>query len=196
MMKKKILTLFLIPAMLLIGTANCFGKFSLIRKMHAFNDGINIGGKWVSKFIKTLIMWVSLFFAQWWMFAIDMLILNVIEFWTDSNPLGLNEYDKDGRFVRELAEGDSKVRLEYTGFGQRLNVSLSEKDKLSSFVVLRNQPGEIFEEREGRLIPINVESQKIGNKAVLRMVKNGKLESAKVVDYEKISEIESKLSVY
>ncbi|HNH09174.1 MAG TPA: hypothetical protein PK683_11795, partial [Leptospiraceae bacterium] len=125
-----------------------------------------------------------------------MLILNVIEFWTDSNPLGLNEYDKDGRFVRELAEGDSKVRLEYTGFGQRLNISLSEKDKLSSFVVLRNQPGEIFEEREGRLIPINVESQKIGNKAVLRMVKNGKLESAKVVDYEKISEIESKLSVY
>lgn len=195
-MKKKILTMFLIPAMLLIGTANCFGKFALIRKMHGFNDGINIGGKYVSKFIKTLIMWVSLIVAQWWMFAIDILILNLIEFWTDSNPLGLNEYDKDGRFVKELAEGDSKVRMEYTGFGQRLTVSFSEKNRTSSFVVLRNQPGEIFEEKEGRLVLINVESEKIGNKAVLRMVKDGKLESAKVVDYEKISEMESKLSVY
>ncbi len=195
-MKKKFLTLFLIPIMLLIGTANCFGKFTFIRKMHSFNDGINIGGPMVSKVIKTLIMYVAFFFAYSWMFVIDVLILNLIEFWTDSNPLGLNEFDKNGNYVKELAEGNTKIQMIYSGFGEKLTMNIQDGKNSASFVSLRNQPGELFEEKGGKLIPVNVESQKIGNKAVLRMVKDGKLESAKVVDYEKISEMESKLSVY
>ncbi|HNO26497.1 MAG TPA: hypothetical protein PKK94_26180, partial [Leptospiraceae bacterium] len=85
---------------------------------------------------------------------------------------------------------------EYSSFGQKLTVNISQGEKNVSFVTLRNQPGVIFEEKAGALVPVSIESEKIGSKAVLRMAKDGKLESAKVVDYEKISEMESKLSVY
>ena len=33
---------------------------------------------------------------------IDIVILNLIEFWTDSNPLGLNEYNKEGQYVKSF----------------------------------------------------------------------------------------------
>lgn len=196
-MKKKSLTMFLISAMLLAGTANCFGKFSLTRKIYTFNDSINAGGGLVGKLVKTLVMYAMFIIPVYGIGgAVDLIILNLIEFWTDSNPLGLNEFDKNGNYVKEMAEGNLKIQMIYSGFGEKMTMNIHDGKNSASYVSVRNQPGILFEEKNGVLVPVSIESEKIGNKAILRMVKDGKLESAKVVDYEKISEMESKLSVY
>lgn len=196
-MKKKSLTMFLISAMLLAGTANCFGKFSLTRKIYTFNDSINAGGGLVGKLVKTLVMYAMFIIPVYGIGgAVDLIILNLIEFWTDSNPLGLNEFDKNGNYVKEMAEGNLKIQMIYSGFGEKMTMNIHDGKNSASYVSVRNQPGILFEEKNGVLVPVSIESEKIGNKAILKMVKDGKLESAKVVDYSKISEMESKLSVY
>jgi hypothetical protein len=193
---KKILVYILISSFLLGNFANCFGKFALVRKLHEFNSGINVGGPWVAKVIRTLIMYLSFFFAGWWMFAIDIVILNLIEFWTDKNLLGYNEYDPNGNFVKTFSEDGHVIELRYSNFGSRLDVSMVSGGDKNFFTVLRSEPGKIYNEVSGQLVEVNVEEVKFQSAILLKTTKGGKLESSKVIDVKEYKELENKLSEY
>jgi hypothetical protein len=65
----------------------CFGEFSLTRKIYEIHKGI--GGDDISgRFLRTLLMYVGGIVYGVGM-AIDAYILNLIEFWTGSNPLAM-----------------------------------------------------------------------------------------------------------
>lgn len=79
------------------GTTGCFGKFSLTRKLYAWNTGV--GG---NKFVTNLVFWGLCIIPVYELAgAGDLIVLNAVEFWTGSNPVA------DARDVqtRELPGG-------------------------------------------------------------------------------------------
>jgi|GEM_PF-640169 hypothetical protein len=190
---KKITLLLLIIGVSLTSFANCFGKFSLTRKVYAFNEGIG-GNDWAGKIIRTLLMYVYFIvpFLGGLVFFIDIVILNLIEFWTDSNPLGLNEYNKEGQYVKSFKKDGETLKLTYLNFGQKLVIDVSSNDKAEQFVVLRSEPGKFFKETDGKLEEVTVDSKSVGSKMILRMATKGKLESSKVIDVKDYKQLEQK----
>lgn len=67
----------------------CFGEFALVRKLYNWNDDLSS-----SKFVKTLVFYVLNIIPVYGAASfIDFVILNLIEFWSGSNPLSMNEGD-------------------------------------------------------------------------------------------------------
>lgn len=75
---------------LVITQTGCFGEFALTRKVYEFHDGISD-----NKFIKSLLFWIPGGLVYWIAGAADAVIFNLIEFWSGSNPLSMNEGDHE-----------------------------------------------------------------------------------------------------
>ncbi len=87
-------------------STGCFGKFALTRKIYTINEGMG------SKFVQTIIFWVFIIIPVYEVASfLDFFILNLIEFWTGSNPMAVVEH-QDGatRLVMHLErQGDATV---------------------------------------------------------------------------------------
>lgn len=74
---------------LVITQTGCFGEFTLVRKVYNWNEDMSS-----SKFVKTLVFYVLNIIPVYGAAAfIDVVILNLIEFWSGSNPLSMNDGD-------------------------------------------------------------------------------------------------------
>ncbi len=80
--------LLLVLGSVLTTQTGCFGTFSLTRKAYEFHDGLTD-----SKFLKSLLFWIPGAFVYGIVGFVDVVILNLIEFWSGSNPLSMNEGD-------------------------------------------------------------------------------------------------------
>ena len=81
----------------------CFGSFGATRWLWKWNDSFG------NKFVKTLIYWVFIIVPAYelFMFA-DFWIINLIEFFKGSNPIGSNvsyEPTEDGSIVATTGDG-------------------------------------------------------------------------------------------
>ncbi|WCL49714.1 DUF3332 family protein [Leptospira sp. GIMC2001] len=190
---KKIITLLTIVGISLTSVLNCFGKFALTRTVYTFNTGIG-NASWTGKIVRTLVMYVYFLIPiiAGLVWLIDVLILNLIEFWTDSNPMGLNEYNKEGKYVKKIEQDGESLKLTYLNFGQKLVIDINNKNKSEQFVVLRSEPGKFFKETDDQLEEIIVNPQTVGSKVILKMAINGKLQSSKVIDIQDYNELEEK----
>ena len=98
---KKIAKLFLALGMFstVMLTTGCFGTFSLTKKIYEFNDSI-AGNDQTGKFVKSLVMIAMSIIPvyQIGVFA-DVIIFNLIEFWTGSNPLAMADGQKETQVV-------------------------------------------------------------------------------------------------
>jgi hypothetical protein len=81
-------------------TPGCFGTFAATRRVYAFNEEISD-----VKLVRTLVMYGLAIIPVYTlaMYA-DLLLLNVVEFWTDDNPLAAADVKGDVRVAR-LADG-------------------------------------------------------------------------------------------
>ena len=105
-MKKKLTTIGM--AALVLGTGflntSCFGEFSLIRKVYTWNQGV-AGDDMGGRFLKTLLFYgLSIIPVYPIAGMVDMIILNLIEFWTGSNPIAMGP----GEVEEQYAEIDGK----------------------------------------------------------------------------------------
>ena len=74
---------------LVITQTGCFGEFALVRKVYNWNEEVS-----PNKFVKTLVFYVLNIVPVYGIAGfIDVVILNLIEFWSGSNPLSMNEGD-------------------------------------------------------------------------------------------------------
>lgn len=103
-MKKLTVT---VLSIILLGTGmlqtGCFGRFQLVRNIYEFHDSIagdDLGGK----FIKTILYWIPGGIVYGIAGLIDSVVLNLIEFWTGSNPLAMNEGDVEMQIVKKGGE--------------------------------------------------------------------------------------------
>ncbi|XDD51360.1 DUF3332 family protein [Leptospira sp. WS92.C1] len=191
---RKALVALLIPMIALISFANCFGKFAIVKKVYNVNEDFNIGSGLFAKMIKTLLMYFPFGILYGIGFFFDLFLFNLIEFWSGSNPVGLNEYDQDGKYVKTLEENGEKLTLTYSSFGSRLDMTHEKDGKTQSLTALRSEKGKFFVEKEGKLKEIVVTSETVGSQIILKMAEQGKLKSTKVIDAKTFSDLERKLS--
>lgn len=80
---------------ILISQTGCFGSFALVKKVYSANDSVN------NKFIKTLLFYVLNIVPVYGVASfIDIVILNLIEFWTGSNPLSMENGQMEEQLLK------------------------------------------------------------------------------------------------
>ena len=73
---------------LIVTQSGCFGEFALVRKVYNWNS--EIGGKFVNTLVFYLLNIIPVYGIAGF---VDFVILNLIEFWSGSNPVSMNEGD-------------------------------------------------------------------------------------------------------
>lgn len=88
----------------------CFGSFGATRLLYNFNKDVHS-----NVFVQTLVMWCFTVLPAYGLFIFaDWLIINIIEFFMGSNPIGNNvsfEPQEDGSI---LASGDNGESIKFT----------------------------------------------------------------------------------
>ncbi|MCB1140754.1 MAG: DUF3332 family protein [Leptospiraceae bacterium] len=170
---------------------NCFGKFAIVRKVYEFNDSLKAGDGFINKFVKTLVMYAFWIIPVWGIsFAVDLIIVNLIEFWTDNNIIGLNEYNEEGIYVKNFENGNESLTLTYSNFGSRMQMDIRSGNQEDSLIVLRKEPGKIYKEVDGSLQEIQMSSVSLGNKTILKMWSDGKLKSSRIIETQNLRDLE------
>ena len=104
----------------LVGSSTgCFGRFVLVKKVYGFNESLSS-----NKFVRTLIFWVFVFFPIYEFAALaDAVVLNLIEFWTGSNPLAM----ADGESQQRIVEADGqKATITYSDHGRSVRIEIAQ----------------------------------------------------------------------
>lgn len=115
----------------LIATTGCFGNFALTRKVYAWNDSL-AGDDIQGKLVKSLIMWGLNIIPVYPISAFaDMIIFNLIEFWTGSNPLAMVEGQEETQIV-ERQGIQYKITATKNSF-EVTQMSGAESGKVQSF---------------------------------------------------------------
>jgi hypothetical protein len=185
--------MFLVSIFLFTGVSNCFGKFALTRKIYGWNSDLKIGDGKVVKVFQTLLMYGFTFLPVYLVASLlDLLIFNLLEFWMDTNIVGFNEYDKNGTFTKNIQQDGANIKLVYLNYGNRLNLEFTSGTERENWVVLRNEPGKMYKEEDGKLVEITVQSRVIGDKMILKMAENGKLTSSTMVNVKDYQQLEKK----
>ena len=186
---KKISLIGLICLISISSFANCFGKFSIVKKLYGFNDSINIGSGIVANLFKTLIFYLLVIVQIYSIAAaVDIIIFNLIEFWTGSNPVSLNEFDKDGKLVQNYTQDGQKVKFVYSNFGEKLEIDFNKKD-VSNLIVFKSKPNQFFIEKDGVLSEMKMDSKSIQGKTLIKMTLNGKTESTKIINSSELETV-------
>ncbi len=82
-----------------IGATGCFGEFALTRKVYEWNDGI-AGDDMGGKVVKTLVFYALNIIPVYGVAGfVDYVVLNLIEFWTGSNPMAMADGEIEQRVV-------------------------------------------------------------------------------------------------
>lgn len=83
-----------VAASILLTQTGCFGSFASVKKVYEFNDR-----ETDNKFVKTLLFYVLNIIPVYWIAGfLDVVIFNLLVFWTGSNPIAMNE----GEFEEQL----------------------------------------------------------------------------------------------
>jgi hypothetical protein len=84
-MKKSIL--YVLSGIILMSQTACFGSFGLVKTLYEWNDGVSD-----NKFVKSIITWAMIVIPVYGLAGfLDFVIFNLIEFWSGSNPVAMQE---------------------------------------------------------------------------------------------------------
>ncbi len=137
----------ILSALILATTlSSCYGNFSLVRLLYKFNGSIGDRNTKVGGVINSIILYV-LFFVQIYTltFVVDAVVLNLIEFWTGSNPVAINN-----------AKGDSSVAMTEEGiFNERLRIEIKGENGKGTFFAFKDKPGILYIQSNGKYTPVN-----------------------------------------
>lgn len=103
------------------GLAGCYGSFTAVKKLHAWNGSLDNGG-----IVSQGVFWLLFFVPIYGLAGVgDAFIFNLLEFWTGSNPLadsgqvqmvdGAFEIERDGQTWRIEQVDAGTLRVEVDG---------------------------------------------------------------------------------
>lgn len=174
--------------------ANCFGSFGVVKTLYSAHKNIKIGNGLVIKLVQTLLMYFPFYFLYGIGTFLDIVLFNLVEFWTGSNPVAMSEFDMDGKLVRHHKNGNESLTLTYSDFGKKLHISVQANGQTEEFVALKEHEGVFFKEIDGKLQKIEVTSAEVGSKTILKLIQDGKITSARVISTEELQMAEKKLA--
>jgi hypothetical protein len=110
-------------------SAGCFGKFQLTRKVYDINQSID------EKYVRSAATWIFVIVQVYTVAAlIDLIVFNVMEFWTGENPVAQARLTKvyahgNGRTVLTLSrEGSATLAVIERYDGERLAAGRSVRE--------------------------------------------------------------------
>jgi hypothetical protein len=110
-------------------SAGCFGRFQLTRKVYDINQSID------EKYVRSAATWIFVIVQVYTVAAlIDLIVFNVMEFWTGENPVAEAKLTKvyahgNGRTVLTLSrDGSATVAVIERYDGERLVSTLRVRD--------------------------------------------------------------------
>jgi len=182
--KKLIISLLILSIFL---TGNCFGKFSLVRKIYEINADITFGqqGK-MGGVIKSIFMILFLILQVYTISSfVDIILFNVIEFWTDKNPLALNEK------INEELVSNNGTSITKKINGNRMDLVIKSNEKIETIILFKDKPGKFYIEKKNQIEEIKLNSMEFGSVSILSMDTSN--ESKKqIVPTHLIEEVQSK----
>jgi len=112
---------------------SCLGSFSAFNNLKDWNTGLTS-----SKYLDNLIFWALNIVPVYGIFMLgDVIIFNVIEFWSGSNPIAM----KDGEIETQLIQKDG-VAYEMTATKNRLAVKVLDGERMGERFDLVFSPSE------------------------------------------------------
>lgn len=150
---KQIVVATLITTMALM-SVGCYGSFNLTKKVYNWNGTME--GKWVKEIVFLGLVIIPVYPIAG---AVDIYILNLIEFWTGNNPMASNVKTDDGTSITFNAE--------------KKQVEVSYADK--KFVLVYENGKAAVKDSEGKVIAY-AESDANGNMNIVDA--NGKVLSS------------------
>ncbi len=182
--KKLIISLLILSVFL---TGNCFGKFSLVRKIYDINSDITFGqqGK-MGGLIKSIFMIIFLFIPVYGISAfVDIILFNLIEFWTDKNPLAINEKANEELVSNNGTSITKKIN------GNRMDLIVKNNEKIETIILFKDKPGKFYIEKKNQIEEIKLNSMEFGSVSILSMDTSN--ESKKnIVPTQLLEEVQSK----
>lgn len=96
-MKRRFFSAAMVPLILMIGMVQtgCFGSFALTDKLYDWNDTVI-----ENKFGKNILFYVLVILPVYdFAVFIDVFILNLVEFWSGTNPLAMQEGEEEQQYI-------------------------------------------------------------------------------------------------
>lgn len=129
-MKKPIIAMALAASLL---SSSCLGSFQAFNNLKEWNQGVSD-----SKWVNNLIFWGLNIVPVYALFLVgDALIFNVIEFWSGSNPIAMEDGEKEVQLVEY--EGNT---LEMVATKNRLQIAVVEGPETGKKLELFYRPDE------------------------------------------------------
>jgi hypothetical protein len=135
----------------------CYGNFPLYKTIYHFNGSIasklgvsGLGGR----FINTLSMWLLTIIPVYPIsFLVDVIILNLIEFWTGKALIGHNEP------VKQVLPDGSSIQISYHENGKIMQIKNTDSKNITkTFYVFKDKPGKFFNLIDNRYVEIEMKS--------------------------------------
>ncbi len=117
-------------AVLMLGvstlTTGCFGEFAIVRKVYTWNKDVSS-----SKFVQTIVFWAFSIIPVYNIAGfLDVVIFNLIEFWSGSNPMAM----KDGQIEKNIVKGKDGKSYEITATKNRFDIKEVNGTKVQSML--------------------------------------------------------------
>lgn len=118
---------------LMLSTAQCFGGFTLTKRLYDFNKSVAPSGTMQGRVIQEIVFLVLAIIPVYLVVGIlDLLVFNLVEFWTGKSLLAVNQTSPDGKVTfRQISPNEMQVDVK------------SEQGLISLFV-FADKPGEFF----------------------------------------------------
>ena len=125
--------------------SSCFGNFALTRTVYDLNSRVK------NPYLQSAVTWLFIYIPVYGVAAAaDFLVLNVIQFWTGSNPLRASHTLEDGtRLASETQaiDGQQVLVIHTTqGEGHTQRLELRKVDELALHARLLDSEGTLVEE--------------------------------------------------
>lgn len=151
---KRFLVIFSISLVGLGSFSHCFGKFGLLKTIHSVNGGITIGSGKIAKLIRTLLMLFPFSFLYTGATFLDLILFNLVEFWTDTNPIAKADFNFDGTLVKTLENNGETFHLTYSKWGAELKIVTESKAGPVTLYAFTSAPGKLFQRKNNQLLEV------------------------------------------
>ena len=140
----KVIAILLVVLLVSISMTGCYGKFQLTKKVYNWNGQVG------DKFVNSIVMWILYFVPVYGIAGfLDVAVLNVIEFWTGTNPIALGPDESETQVVQmngkdyEIKALQNRFEIRDLGDLSKGTVSLVYDEKEKAWFIESEESGKI-----------------------------------------------------
>lgn len=118
----KLVTVAVLAMFLMVSMFGCYGSFNLTKKVYEWNGGV--GDRFMVQIAFWVLSWLPIYSIAG---TLDVAVLNLIEFWTGSNPLTMNDGEE---VIRYAQSGDDNYKITINNSQIRIDALTGGKDSV------------------------------------------------------------------